>query len=241
MHQNRRSTQPTRHWAIAVLAVVAAAASSACDGLPTAPGGSSIASVTVTGNTATRIPGQTHQLTAMANRSDGSSQNVSGLATWQSSNPAVAAVSAAGLVTAMAPGQATVTATYQGQSGTLPVTVASSPPPSTSDQISLESITPAPGPLARGSQVTFTAVVNYTLTSAESARIPIVIQDQANNRLQAGPQPYASVVKGTGTATVSDQITIPAQGVTSVIVFLPLFPQGAQGTSTLVSVKYSVQ
>lgn len=245
MHHSRdgSSSQPTRHLAIAALALAIAAASSACEGSLTAPGGPSLVSVTVMGNTAPRVPGQTHQLTAAANLSDGSTQNVSGLATWESSNPAVATVTTTGLVTAVAPGQAHITAAYQGQAGTLPVMVAAPPPPppSTGDAILLESITPPVGPLVRGSQVTFTAVVSYRLASAESARIPMVIQDQANNRLQSGSQAYASVVRGTGTATVSDQITVPAQGVTSVIVYLPLFPQGVQSTSTVVSVKYPVQ
>src|SRR5207247_9313137 len=43
---------------------------------------------------------------------------------WTSSNTAIATVSAAGLVTGVAAGSATITATSEGQSGTASVTVA---------------------------------------------------------------------------------------------------------------------
>lgn len=45
-------------------------------------------------------------------------------ATWQSSNPSVATVSGGGLVTAVAAGTVTISATYQGKAGTTNFTVA---------------------------------------------------------------------------------------------------------------------
>jgi hypothetical protein len=59
--------------------------------------------------------GQTTQLTATATFGDGATRNVTANATWQSSNSGLATVSG-GLVTAVAGGIVTVTATYQGQS-----------------------------------------------------------------------------------------------------------------------------
>jgi uncharacterized protein YjdB len=71
----------------------------------------------------TTIPaGQTSQLTASISTT-GSRQVVTGAVTWQSSNPAIAAVSDAGILTAVSAGAATITASYQGVVGTLTVTV----------------------------------------------------------------------------------------------------------------------
>lgn len=110
------------------------------------------------------------------------------------------------------------------------------------DSISLVSIAPALElPLARGTEVTVTAVVSYMLASADSARIPVIIQDQDDNGLQTGPPPVVTISRGRGTVTVTDRVTIPANGVTAVRVFIPLFPQGAIGTETRVLVTYPVQ
>jgi hypothetical protein len=69
--------------------------------------------LTVTGLTALTTLGQTTQLTARAGFSDGSTQDVTNQAAWQSSNTAVATVSPAGLVTSVTFGQADVTAGFQ--------------------------------------------------------------------------------------------------------------------------------
>jgi len=65
----------------------------------------------------------TQQLTVTANFASGDSQDVTADASYESSAPGVATVSAAGLITAVAAGSATVTVTYGGQSGTCDVTV----------------------------------------------------------------------------------------------------------------------
>jgi hypothetical protein len=66
--------------------------------------------------------GQASQLTASVSTT-GSRQVVTGGVVWQSSNPAIAAVSDAGILTAVSAGTATITASYQGVVGTLTVTV----------------------------------------------------------------------------------------------------------------------
>ena len=69
--------------------------------------------LTVTGLTTLTTPGQATQLTARAGFSDGSTQDVTNRASWQSSNTAVATVSDAGLVRTVTFGQADVTAAFQ--------------------------------------------------------------------------------------------------------------------------------
>ncbi len=80
-------------------------------------------SVAVSGVPASLVPPNTVPLTAMANFSDGSSQNVTGTATWESSNTAVATV-AAGVVTARTPGTSEISAVHQGLRGSATLTVA---------------------------------------------------------------------------------------------------------------------
>ena len=107
-----------------ILAVVVGALLSACYSspttpttptTPTAPAPSSLA---VTG--AIPAVGQTSQLTATLKLSDGTTRDVTGLATWQSSNAAVATVSTSGLLRVLQLGAADITATYQTVSGKLP-------------------------------------------------------------------------------------------------------------------------
>jgi hypothetical protein len=59
------------------------------------------------------------QATTMAQLSDGSAQDVTAQATWTSSNPAVAIISATGLITAQGEGVTAISATYQGVVGTV--------------------------------------------------------------------------------------------------------------------------
>ena len=82
-----------------------------------------VASVTVSPATASLIKGNTLQLAAA--EKDASGNVLTGrTVTWTSSAPAVATVSASGLVTAVAAGTATITATSEGVKGTAAVTVA---------------------------------------------------------------------------------------------------------------------
>jgi hypothetical protein len=63
--------------------------------------------------------GQTRQLVATATQSTGATSDVTQQAAWQSSAPGVATVSPAGLVTAVAEGEAEISATFQSVRGTL--------------------------------------------------------------------------------------------------------------------------
>ena len=83
----------------------------------------SVASVEVSATAGNLIAlGRTAQLSATANDAQGNS--VSGATfTWGSSNEAVATVSPSGLVTSLAAGSVTITATSEGVSGSLDLTV----------------------------------------------------------------------------------------------------------------------
>ncbi|HEV3139131.1 MAG TPA: Ig-like domain-containing protein [Vicinamibacterales bacterium] len=81
-----------------------------------------VTSVAVTGT----IPseGTTSQFKATATLTDGTTQDVTVQSTWQSSNNAIAMVSATGAVTALNLGTVNVQATYQNVAGVDSITIA---------------------------------------------------------------------------------------------------------------------
>lgn len=113
--------------AIALTVSALAAACGGSDG-PTEPPAPVVTSVTVSPPTATlETAGATVQLQATAR--DGSGNTVTGTSvTWSTSATAVATVSTSGLVTAVAPGSANITATVAGVAGSAAVTVPQPPP-----------------------------------------------------------------------------------------------------------------
>jgi hypothetical protein len=81
-----------------------------------------VATVTVSPNSASLSPGMTMQLTATLTSSSGAV--LSGrTVTWTSSSTNIATVSSSGVVTGVAAGSATITATAEGKSGTAALTV----------------------------------------------------------------------------------------------------------------------
>src|SRR2546426_265740 len=135
-----------------------------------------VASVTVAPPTPTVGVGETVQLTATTKDANG---NVLAgrVVTWASSNTAVATVSPTGLVTGVAEGQSTITATSEGQSGTAALTVI---PP-------VASVTVAPAPA--------TVVVGQTLQLTATTK-------DANGNVLTG-RVVTWETSNTGVATVS--------------------------------------
>jgi hypothetical protein len=99
--------------------VFAAALVAAACGTPTSA--TTVSTVVVSGG----VPGVggSSQFSAVATLSGGTSQDVTGAATWASSNTAVATVSGTGLVVGVSAGTAVITATYSGVAGTDSITV----------------------------------------------------------------------------------------------------------------------
>jgi YVTN family beta-propeller protein len=102
-------------YSASALTATVAAPAPVLTGVSVAPPGASVAA------------GSTAQLTATGSYSDGSSTDVSSSATWSSSQPAVATVSASGLVTGVKPGTTTITAALGGLTGSATVTVTAPP------------------------------------------------------------------------------------------------------------------
>ncbi|MBE3123475.1 MAG: Ig-like domain-containing protein [Acidobacteria bacterium] len=137
---------------------------------PTAPTTPTVIGLTVSGTAGLTSKGQTSQLTATATMSSGATQGVTAQATWQSSNTVVATVSAAGVVTAAGDGEAMITATYQGQSGQMKVTVTVPTRAIADVSLVLKAYTPGGSGLKYRWENTYTfketgGVYGYTMTS----------------------------------------------------------------------------
>ena len=84
----------------------------------------SLSGISVAPSAANLAIGVTQQFTATGNYNDGSTANVTSLATWTSSSPAVAAINSTGLATGIAAGSSTIRASLSGFSSTAALTVA---------------------------------------------------------------------------------------------------------------------
>jgi hypothetical protein len=110
--------------AVAGISLVACGGNSHAN--PAAPTPTPTATVSAVTVTSASTSGATFQLTAMARMSDGSTQDVTKTATWASSNPLLATVSA-GMVSVLGTGELDMRATYQCVSGLLHLLVARLP------------------------------------------------------------------------------------------------------------------
>ncbi|MBC7093899.1 Ig-like domain-containing protein, partial [Candidatus Bipolaricaulota bacterium] len=114
--------------------------------------------LTVQPNPVSLSVGETQQLTVVARYSDGTAKDVTGSALYTSNNPSVAAVSAGGLVTGVAPGSTALAVAYGGRSAVVAVSVGAGgeapvvvpPPPRGGSLPSVISPPPRPGLPVRG-------------------------------------------------------------------------------------------
>ena len=142
-----------------------------------------VASVTVSPAAATVLVGQTVQLTATPKDANGSPLT-GRVVTWASSAPAVATVSASGLVTSVAAGSATLTATSEGKNGTATITVTVVP-------VASVSVSPAAPSLQVGGTVQLIATA----------------KDSAGNVLTGRVVTWASSAPGIATISASGVVT----------------------------------
>ena len=104
------------------IVVAIGVAAVACDS-PAAPSQGSAGGLVIEGTVSATALGQTFQLKATDRLRSGDSLDVTGDVEWASSDPAVASVSASGLVSIVGVGVATVTARLKAQTASLPVNV----------------------------------------------------------------------------------------------------------------------
>ena len=100
--------------------------------LPTLP----VTQVTVVSPSGSAKPGDTAQFQATATLSNGTSRTVTSQAAWESSDTSIATVTNTGVVTALAPGEAEIRATYQDVTGIARFPIADTPPAPTTFSVS---------------------------------------------------------------------------------------------------------
>jgi hypothetical protein len=155
---------PVRNAGLLLLCFGALACLCACSSGPSAPQtqppppAKTLTSIAVTPAKPSISKGATQQFTATGTYSDKSTQNLTSQATWTSSSPSVATISAAGLASAVAKGSTTIEASMSGVNGSTALTV-TVPVVGTLQSIA---VTPANPSIAKGATEQFTATGNYS-------------------------------------------------------------------------------
>ena len=157
-----------------------------------------VASVTVTPGSATVIEQQTVRLSAALR--DANARVLSGRAvTWASDDSAVATVDSSGLVTAIAAGSATVTATSDGVSGNATITVIPPPP------VASVTVTPGSATVVAQGMVLLYAMLHDTKDSVLERPITWTSDNPVVGTVEATPQVGNAWVTaiGPGVATIT--------------------------------------
>ena len=164
-----------------------------------------VASVAVTPTGSQIVVGQTTQLNAEPR--DASGQPLVGRpVSWSSSDPNVASVSSTGLVTAVAPGQATITATSEAAAGTS--TIGVSPKP-----VSSVIISPGQG----------------SVTVGQTLQLSAQVTDDQGNVLTGRPISFTSGTPAVATISATGLVTGVAPGSTTITAT----SEGKTGTATV--------
>lgn len=151
-----------------------------------------VASVTVTPATSTLVVGRTVTLEAVTR--DASGNVLTGrTVTWTSSAPGIATVSSSGIVTGVAPGTATITATSEGHSGSASVTVTAVPAASVS-------VTPT----------------SLSLIAGDSGALRAVVRDANGNVLTGRPVAWTSSDSRVAAVSGTGQVSALAQGTATI-------------------------
>ncbi|WP_276358152.1 Ig-like domain-containing protein, partial [Cohnella caldifontis] len=151
----------------------------------------SITGITLDSSSYALVKGGTHQTVVTAHYSDQSTQTVTDLANYQSSNPDIASVNAAGLVSGVNSGLSMITVSYLGQTAAASVTVKDPSADGYLYGIILNTSTGAPAP---GVTLTFRAGTN--VTNGPVVATAIAADGTYHLQLQAGD--YTAVITGSG-------------------------------------------
>lgn len=193
-----------------------------------------VGSVTVSPATASVSVGQTTSLTATVKDANGGVLT-GRTVTWASSNTAFATVSAAGVVTGVAAGPVTITATSEGKSGTAAVTVVV--------PVGSVIVAPNPGSVLTGQTVTLTATVKDQLGSVVTDRVVTWTSSNSAVATVSSTGVVTGVAPGPVTITATSEtkfgtasVTVTLAPVASVTVSPPTANVVIAGTTALTAV-----
>ena len=188
-----------------------------------------VVSISVTPASPTLVVGLLQQLKATGSFSDGTTQNISGVVTWASSAPTVATTNRAGLASALSPGTATISATFETISGNSNLTV-------TAPSLIRISVTPDSPTIANTTTQAF-AVIGYyndgstqTLTNASwSSSNPATATMNGNTAVsqQPGTTTITAVLNSFSASTI---LTVSSATLQSIAI-VPANASMAPGTT----------
>lgn len=170
----------------------------------------SLVSISVTPVAFTIASGQGKQLSAMGVYSDGTSSDVTDQATWSAASSSYATVSSSGLVTGVAAGSSTITATIGSKSGSAVATV-------TSALLTSIVVTPATASIATGQTQAFTASGIFSDGSTTDITNSVEWSSNATNYATIDPTGLATGV-GAGVATITASSGTATPGVAALTV-----------------------
>jgi uncharacterized protein YjdB len=190
-----------------------------------------VASVTVSPTSASITAGATQQLSAATK--DAAGNTLTGrVVTWASSNTAVAMVNGAGLVTGVASGSTTITATSEGKSGTSAITVSTVP-------VASVSVSPASANLTTGQTVQLTATPRDAGGNALSGRAVTWASGNTSVATVNGNGLVTGVSAGSVTITATSEGKSGTSSIT--VTVAPVATVSVSPASTSVAVGGSVQ
>jgi uncharacterized protein YjdB len=192
-----------------------------------------IVSISVTPAGRTIPPGTKLSFIATGTFSDSSTQVVTREATWVSDNPAVATIGSQGSVTAVSPGTANISATFNGVTGSAVLTVSSA------TLVSI-SVTPDTAFLAPASTLGYTATGTFSDGSTQGISNAVswtssdpAVASVSNFGLVTGQSPgTATITAQLGSVTGSADLVVESSPLTSVQV-TPATATVAQQTGVL--------
>ena len=176
-----------------------------------------LTSISVTPGSLSLAAGHTQQFTATGNYSNGTTQNLTSTASWNSSALAVASVSG-GLATAIAQGSTAITASSGTVSGSATLTV-------TAAVLTSISISPTTASVAAGNTAQFAATGNYSNGTRQSLTGSATWNSSATSvatvsggLATSAAQGSATITASSGTISGSATLTVTAAVLTSISV-----------------------
>ncbi|AZN36562.1 Ig-like domain-containing protein [Iodobacter ciconiae] len=187
--------------------------------------------LTITPPNATIPKGMTQHYNAQGNYSDGTALDVTALATWSSSTPVVTAINASGLAAGLSEGNATVTATLDGQNTSANLTV-------TSATLVGLTVTPADTTIPKGIPQHYSAQGNYsdgttldvTTLVAWSSSAPTVTSINTSGLATAINEGNATVTAALDGQSISANLTVTSAILTGLTI-TPLNATIPKGTT----------
>ena len=162
--------------------------------------------------------GLTQQFTAKATFSDGTTQDVTGTATWNSSSTSIASITTSGLATARNVGNTNISASFGGVSNSTPLAVNAA-------NLNSISIQPANGSIAQGTRIQMTAIGTFndggtrdiTHSASWSVSDPSAVNIGAGNGFVVGLAPGSvTITASLGLATDSVLFTVTSAKIATI-------------------------